>query len=599
MGNIDELEHIIGINPEKRLGERVGNYLLTGWLGRGALADVYLGEHIYLKRPCAIKMLHVHLSEKAMKAFLNEACTIAGLDHPHIVQVLDYGVENGTPFLVMAYAPNGSVRQRFPEGMRVPLEQIVPLVQQMASALDYAHQQRLIHRDIKPENILLEAQDQALLSDFGLVLVAQSIHTQAVTTTTGTILYMAPEMLEGKVHFASDQYALGIMTYEWLCGQCPFTGSFIQVATQHVVAPPPSLCERVPDLPPSVEHVVFKALAKDRAQRYENVIAFANALQDACKDVLSINDNISIPQSSFPLSERQLEPRETPTIAQTLLPLGLDTNVLSEKQASSESVSGSSFSFHTASDRDIPLTRRTQHNRSKLLLHSRGKALRLMVLLCVIGAAVASAFWVARTPTLITSSPSTQKMMQVVDLTETTDRPTAQPSMQAQATNIPRVQPSMQATSISIVPLSSPIPASTIAPTPSPPVSYEAEATNNTLAHGATVVNCPGGVCSGGQRVGYIGLNSGNAGTLQFNNVNKNVGGRYTLTIYYLIAGSDTVVLYISVNGGSAVALNVTQTPNGDTVGTANITISLNAGSNTIKISNPSNAAPDIDRIVV
>ncbi|HEY4036314.1 MAG TPA: protein kinase, partial [Ktedonobacteraceae bacterium] len=141
MKNSDEFEHIIRIDPERRLGEQVGNYRLTGWLGRGAFADVYLGEHIYLKRQSAIKMLHVHLLEKAVKAFLNEACTIARLDHPHIVRVLDYGVENGTPFLVMDYAPNGSLRQRFPEGMRVPLEQIVPLVQQMASALDYAHQQ--------------------------------------------------------------------------------------------------------------------------------------------------------------------------------------------------------------------------------------------------------------------------------------------------------------------------------------------------------------------------------------------------------------------------------------------------------------------------
>ncbi len=262
----------------------MGNYCLTGWLGRGAFADVYLGEHIYLKRQSAIKMLHVHLPKKAVKDFLNEACTIARLDHPYIVRVLDYGVENGTPFLVMDYAPNGSLRQRFPEGMRVPLEQIVPLVQQIASALDYAHQQQLIHRDVKPENILLGAQDQALLSDFGLVLVAQSMHTQAATAMAGTILYMAPEMLEGKVHFASDQYALGIMTYEWLCGECPFTGSTIQVGTQHMLAPPPSLCERVPGLSPSVEQVVFRALAKDRAQRYENVTAFANALRDASKD---------------------------------------------------------------------------------------------------------------------------------------------------------------------------------------------------------------------------------------------------------------------------------------------------------------------------
>ncbi|HEY4037015.1 MAG TPA: serine/threonine-protein kinase [Ktedonobacteraceae bacterium] len=320
MENIDEFEHIICIDPERRLGEQVGNYRLTGWLGRGAFADVYLGEHIYLKRQSAIKMLHVHLPEKAVKAFLNEACTIARLDHPHIVRVLDYGVENGTPFLVMDYAPNGSLRQRFPEGMRVPLEQIVPLVQQMASALDYAHQQQLIHRDVKPENILLGAQDQALLSDFGLVLVAQSMHTQAATAITGTILYMAPEMLEGKVHFASDQYALGIMTYQWLCGECPFTGSTIQIGTQHVLAPPPSLCERVLGLSPSMEQVVFRALAKDRAQRYENVTAFANALRDASKDDSSIDDDVSILKLSFLSSERLLEPDEIPTSLEPILP---------------------------------------------------------------------------------------------------------------------------------------------------------------------------------------------------------------------------------------------------------------------------------------
>ena len=116
MQNIDKFEHIISIDPEKRLGERVGNYRVIRWLGRGAFADVYLGEHIYLKIQSAIKMLYVHLPEKAQKDFLNEACTIARLDHPNIVRILDYGVENGTPFLVMAYAPNGSLRQRLPTG---------------------------------------------------------------------------------------------------------------------------------------------------------------------------------------------------------------------------------------------------------------------------------------------------------------------------------------------------------------------------------------------------------------------------------------------------------------------------------------------------
>src|SRR5258708_4737043 len=241
MMEMNKFEAMINGKPEERVGDLVGNYRIIRWLGRGAFADVYLGEHIYLKIQSAIKMLHVHLSEKAQKKFLNEACTIARLDHPNIVRVLDYGVENGTPFLVMAYAPNGSLRQRFPEGMRLSLEQVVPLVQQMASALDYAHEQGLIHRDVKPENMLIGAHNQVLLSDFGLALLAQNMHTQAANAMAGTALYMAPELLErGKVHFASDQYALGVVTYEWLCGQRPFTGSsFIQIGAQHVLVKPP------------------------------------------------------------------------------------------------------------------------------------------------------------------------------------------------------------------------------------------------------------------------------------------------------------------------------------------------------------------------
>jgi serine/threonine protein kinase len=318
MTEMNKFEAMINGEPEKRVGDLVGNYRLMRWLGRGAFADIYLGEHLYLKTQSAIKMLHVQLSDKALKNFLNEARAIAQLEHPHIVSVLDYGEEDGIPFLVMTYAANGSLRQHFPEGTRVSLEQIVPLVQQMASALDYAHQHKLIHRDVKPENMLVGAQDQVLLSDFGFVLVTQGAHTQVSNSMVGTVLYMAPEQLEGKIHFASDQYALGIVTYEWLCGQCPFTGSYIQVGTQHLSVPPPSLCERVPGLPPSVEHVVFRALAKDRAQRYETVTAFANALQDASKDAISIPTTILSPQLPTSLSKMPTQPAKAlPQTAET------------------------------------------------------------------------------------------------------------------------------------------------------------------------------------------------------------------------------------------------------------------------------------------
>jgi len=145
--------------------------------------------------------------------------------------------------------------------------------------------------------------------------------------------------------------------------------------------------------------------------------------------------------------------------------------------------------------------------------------------------------------------------------------------------------------------LGSPTPAAIISP--ATPTSYEAEASQNTLAGGAHVIDCKGGVCSDGARVGDIGLNAGTVGTLRFNNINKESSGQYTLTIDYLIAGSDQLTLDVSVSSGPAIALNVAATANGDTIGTASITVNLHAGNNTIEFSNPSTPAPDIDRIVV
>jgi len=287
-------------SAKNRLGQQVGNYRLTGWLGQGGFADVYQGEHIYLKTQCALKMLHVQLSEAT---FLNEARTIARLEHPNIVRVFDYGVDNGNPYLVMSYAPNGSLRKRFPRGTRVEPAQVVTITQQIAAALDYAHRQKLIHRDVKPENMLVGQHDQVLLSDFGLALVAQSASSQTACGLAGTIPYMAPEQLQRRVCFASDQYALGIAVYEWLCGERPFTGAFSEIAGQQVLAAPPSLWTRVPGLSPMVEQVVFKALAKDPAGRYEDVTTFANALQEACRQPPSLSSTpfVLVPAEQAPL----------------------------------------------------------------------------------------------------------------------------------------------------------------------------------------------------------------------------------------------------------------------------------------------------------
>jgi serine/threonine protein kinase len=266
-----------------RVGQQLGNYRLIRLLGHGGFADVYLGEHIYLNTLAALKVLDTRLAEDEINLFRNEARTIARLEHPHIVRVLDFGVEDRTPFLVMSYAPNGTLRQRHPKGTHLSPEHVLPYIKQVADALQYAHNEKLIHRDVKPENMLLDRNSEILLSDFGLAMATYSSSYESPRDVSGTIAYMAPEQTRGKPRPASDQYALGIVVYEWLCGTRPFSGSYEEVAIQHVLNPPQPLHELVPAISPALEAVVLKALAKDPHQRFDCVQDFANTFEQACQ----------------------------------------------------------------------------------------------------------------------------------------------------------------------------------------------------------------------------------------------------------------------------------------------------------------------------
>jgi serine/threonine protein kinase len=268
------------VMPE-RVGQQLGNYHLTKQLGHGGFADVYLGEHVYLKTLAAIKVLRMELNTDERNNFLNEARTIAHLVHPRIIRVLDFGAEGYTPFLVMDYAPNGTLRDRHPPGTRLPLSTILIYVKQVASALQYAHDQHFIHRDVKSGNMLIGQHDEILLSDFGIALVAQNSHSQSTQDTVGTVSYMAPEQIEGRPRAASDQYSLGISVYEWLCGERPFYGSLTEIATQQLTTPPPSLHAKVPEISPDLEEAVMMALAKDPHDRFATVEAFAFALEQS------------------------------------------------------------------------------------------------------------------------------------------------------------------------------------------------------------------------------------------------------------------------------------------------------------------------------
>jgi serine/threonine protein kinase len=163
---------------------------------------------------------------------------------------------------------------------------VVDYVKQIAEALQYAHDRKVVHRDIKPENMLIGEKNEILLSDFGIALVTHSSRYHSTKDMAGTIAYMAPEQISGHPRPASDQYALGIVVYEWLCGTRPFQGSYTEVAIQHSVTQPPPLREHLPTLSPDVEHVVLTALAKQPEERFASVSAFATALELASQGML-------------------------------------------------------------------------------------------------------------------------------------------------------------------------------------------------------------------------------------------------------------------------------------------------------------------------
>lgn len=269
-----------------RTGQRLGNYHLKSLLGQGGFADVYLGEHVYLKRQVAVKVLQMRMTQMELQEFVQEAQMIAALEHNHIVRVYEFDVDGDTSYLVMDYAPQGSLRHKHQKGTILSPTMIVPYVKQVAAALQYAHNQKLIHRDIKPENMLIGKRDEVLVSDFGLAVVDHSPRSWKEQKVAGTAPYMSPEHFIGKAVPASDQYSLAVTVYEWLTGSSPFDeGDFMQLGYQHRYEPVPPFREKNPKVavPPRLEQVVMKGLAKEPGQRFERIEAFANALEQALR----------------------------------------------------------------------------------------------------------------------------------------------------------------------------------------------------------------------------------------------------------------------------------------------------------------------------
>jgi len=265
------------MNPEK-----FGRYEIKTELGRGGMATVYQAYDPRFEREVAIKVLpREMLHDPQFRArFEREAKTIAMLEHPAIVPVYDFGEEDGQPYFVMRYMTGGSLSDRIGQGP-MPLPEAARILERIAPGLDEAHAKGIVHRDLKPGNILFDRLEEPYVSDFGIVKLADSQATSATgTAILGTPAYMSPEQAQGEaVDGRSDTYALGVILFEMLSGKPPYKADTpMGVAVKHITEPVPNIRDTQPNLPPAVENIIKKVMAKDKARRFDSCAELAAAL---------------------------------------------------------------------------------------------------------------------------------------------------------------------------------------------------------------------------------------------------------------------------------------------------------------------------------
>ena len=270
---------------------KFGAYVVLEPLGKGGMADLYTGRHLTLNRMAAIKILPPDKADDSdFKArFALEAQTVAALRHPNIVQMFDFGSVKGTYYMAMEYIPGQNLAQYIDEHAPLTLEQTLPIMRDLASALDYAHAQGLVHRDVKPSNVMMEMTTsmskepsyRAILTDFGIAKILSDSTSMTKTGTLGTLDYISPEQIisSKEVDHRADIYALGVMLYQMLTGELPFKGDnagMLVYAHLHQPAPDPRIL--MPNIPPHVAAAILQALAKTPDDRFGTASEFVKAL---------------------------------------------------------------------------------------------------------------------------------------------------------------------------------------------------------------------------------------------------------------------------------------------------------------------------------
>lgn len=279
---------------DELIGKIISGYEIIRKIGEGGMATVYLAKQQSMNRQVAIKVLPKHFvkDDTYMERFRREVDIVSKLEHRNIIPVYDYGEYEGQPFIVMRYMPEGSLDEILQKG---PLntDEMLKIVGQIAPALDYAHSKGVLHRDLKPSNVMMDDDDGAFLTDFGIARVlgdnSPGLTTQGVV---GTPSYMSPEQAQGKdLDGRSDAYSLGVMLFEMATGRRPFENETpYSIAVMQVTEQPPIPRQLNPMISTALEVVILKSLKKSREDRYQNAVGLAESLKLAIERPTAVHD---------------------------------------------------------------------------------------------------------------------------------------------------------------------------------------------------------------------------------------------------------------------------------------------------------------------
>jgi serine/threonine-protein kinase len=285
---------------QELIGKTLGKYNILEQVGRGGTASVFKALNLDTGETVAIKVLipQLMLEEKFPERFKREAKVLREFQHPNIMPVLDYGEANGLVFLVMPLMNVGTLTDRLGSG-EFDVQEGARILDQIASALQYAHEAGVVHRDVKPSNILIDDEGNAWLSDFGFAHIADASFSLTGSALIGTPAYISPELVSGdKITPFSDQYSLAVVLYQMSTGYLPYEADTpLAVAIKHATDPLPRPRIVNPNLPDTVEAVLIKALSKDPVFRFESVAEFNDAFQTALSDALDSATGLLKPES--------------------------------------------------------------------------------------------------------------------------------------------------------------------------------------------------------------------------------------------------------------------------------------------------------------